>query len=123
MSWIHRDDMVRLIIHAIATPELRGPVNATAPEPVRNATFTMELARALHRPALMRLPEYPLRLLGGQMAEELLLTGRRVVPEKAVASGFVFWHPTLAGALDGMLGTPKTNAVGGGRHVRPSMRT
>jgi uncharacterized protein len=118
MPWIDRDDMVRLIIHAIATPELHGPVNATAPEPVRNATFTRELAHALHRPALMRLPATPLRVLGGQMAEELLLTGRRVVPEKALASGFVFWHPTLSGALAGLLGGGKRCTLPGARSGR-----
>src|SRR5205807_9216211 len=56
MSWIERDDLVRLIAHAIATPELTGPVNATAPEPVRNADFTAALAQALNRPAVLRIP-------------------------------------------------------------------
>lgn len=105
MPWIALDDVVRLIGYAIADPSLAGPVNATAPEPVRNATFTQELARALHRPAVLRLPAAPLRLIGGDMAEELLLTGRRVVPEKALKHGFVFRHPTLRGALAAILGT------------------
>ena len=104
MAWIALDDMVRLIAYAIANPSLTGPVNATAPEPVRNATFTQELARALHRPAFLRLPAAPLRLLGGDMAEELLLTGRRVVPEKALQNGFVFRYPTLRAALAAILG-------------------
>src|SRR6201992_3703355 len=64
MSWIARDDLVRLIAHAIATPELDGAVNATAPAPVRNADFAKALGAALHRPALMPLPALPLRLLG-----------------------------------------------------------
>ena len=106
MPWIALDDMVRLIAYAVATPSLSGPVNATAPEPVRNATFTQELARALHRPAFMWLPAAPLRLLGGDMAEELLLTGQRVVPDKALKSGFVFRHPQLRGALAAILGAP-----------------
>ena len=85
MSWIALDDMVRLIAHAIATPSLTGPVNATAPEPVRNATFTRELGRALHRPAFLRLPAAPLRLIGGDMAEGLAARpARRVVPDKAL---------------------------------------
>ena len=75
MSWIARDDLVRLIAHAIATPSLTGAVNATAPEPVRNATFARELGRALHRPAFLRLPAAPLRLGGRRPAEELLLAG------------------------------------------------
>jgi uncharacterized protein (TIGR01777 family) len=106
MSWIERDDVVRLIAHAIATPSLTGAVNATAPEPVRNADFTQELGRALHRPAFLRIPAAPLRLLAGDLADELLLGGRRVIPEKALASGFTFRHETLRGALAAMLGTP-----------------
>jgi uncharacterized protein (TIGR01777 family) len=115
MPWIERDDLVRLIAHAIATPALCGPVNATAPEPVRNATFARELGHALHRPALLRLPAAPLRLLAGDLAEELLLTGRRVVPEKALKSGFVFRHVNLRGALAAILGTRDTATSGSAR--------
>jgi NAD dependent epimerase/dehydratase family enzyme len=79
-------------------------VNATAPEPVRNATFARELGQALHRPALLRLPALPLRLALGDLADELLLGGQRVVPEKALKSGFAFRHDTLRGALADMLG-------------------
>jgi len=111
MAWIERDDLVRLIAYAIVNPALSGPVNATAPEPVRNAAFTQELARALHRPAFLRLPAAPLRLIGGDMAEELLLTGRRVVPEKALKSGFVFRYPTLRVALAAILGGKTAETV------------
>ena len=111
MSWVERDDVVRLIAHAIATPALSGPVNATAPEPVRNATFTRELARALHRPALLRVPAAPLRLIAGDFAEELLLGGRRVFPEKALASGFAFRHATLRSALAAILGGSQPAAI------------
>jgi uncharacterized protein len=121
MPWIARDDMVRLIAHAIATPALRGPVNATAPEPVRNATFTHELARALHRPAFLRLPAAPLRWLGGDMAEELLLTGRRVVPDKALKSGFVFRYPSLRAALAAILGNADTKNDNPIRHAMPHL--
>ena len=109
MPWIALDDLVRLIVYAIANPALSGPVNATAPEPVRNATFAQELARALHRPALLRLPATPLRWLAGDMADELLLTGRRVIPEKALKSGFVFRHPGLRAALAAILGGSAAN--------------
>jgi uncharacterized protein (TIGR01777 family) len=109
MAWIELDDMVRLIAHAVANPRLTGAVNATAPEPVRNAAFAHELGRALHRPAVLRLPAAPLRLIGGDMAEELLLTGRRVIPEKALKSGFVFRYPQLRGALAAILGTSAPN--------------
>ncbi len=104
MSWIARDDLVRLIAHVIATPGLEGPVNATAPNPVRNADFAKALGRALWRPALLPLPAWPLRLAGGDFAKELLLGGQRVTPDKALASGFAFAHPGLDGALAAMLG-------------------
>lgn len=104
MSWIARDDLVRLIAHVVATPGLEGPVNATAPEPVRNAAFGKALGAALHRPSFMPLPALPLKLLLGDFAKELLLGGQRVLPNKALASGFAFQTPVLAGALASMLG-------------------
>jgi len=104
MSWIERDDLIRLIAHAIATPRLTGPVNATAPHPVTNARFAAALAQALHRPALLRLPAWLLRLVAGDLARELLIGGQRVIPDKADASGFVFRHPELADAFAVMLG-------------------
>ncbi|HLH88909.1 MAG TPA: TIGR01777 family oxidoreductase [Xanthobacteraceae bacterium] len=105
MSWIERDDLVRLIAHVIATPTLTGPVNATAPVPVDNRTFTRELARALHRPAFIPIPAPLLRGLAGDLADELLIGGQRVLPEKAELSGFEFRHPTLPEALAAMLGS------------------
>jgi uncharacterized protein (TIGR01777 family) len=104
MSWIARDDLVRLIAHVIATPSLTGPVNATAPAPVRNREFARELGSALHRPAFLPLPALPLRLLGGDFAKELLLGGQCVLPHKALKSGFSFRHPELRGALQSILG-------------------
>jgi uncharacterized protein (TIGR01777 family) len=118
MSWIERDDLVRLIAYAIATPSLSGPVNATAPEPVRNATFAQELGRALRRPALLRLPAAPLRLAAGDLAEELLLGGQRVTPAKALKHGFVFRHTSLRSALAGMLGSASPETVG---HAMPHL--
>jgi uncharacterized protein len=103
MSWIERDDLVRLIAHVIATPDLSGPINATAPIPVTNATFTEELARRLHRPAVLRVLGALLRRLGGDFANELLLGGQRVLPNKALSHGFVFRHETLRSAFDAIL--------------------
>jgi uncharacterized protein len=112
MSWIERDDLVRLIAHAIATPELLGPVNATAPEPVRNSAFTRALGGALARPARLRYPAALLHFLAGDRAGELLLAGQRVLPAKAQASGFEFRYPTLASALAALLGrAPLTSAA------------
>jgi uncharacterized protein len=104
ISWIARDDLIRLIAHAIATPSLTGPVNATAPQPVTNAQFAAALAHVLHRPALLRLPAWLLRLVAGDLARELLIGGQRVIPDKADVSGFVFRHATLESALAAMLG-------------------
>lgn len=103
MSWIERDDLIRLIAHVMATPSLSGAVNATAPNPARNADFARALGRALRRPAFMPMPAALLRLLG-DFADELLLGGQRVLPDKALASGFAFRHETLASALNGILG-------------------
>jgi uncharacterized protein (TIGR01777 family) len=110
MSWIERDDLIRLIAHAIATPRMTGAVNATAPMPVTNATFAAELARALSRPALIRTPARLLRWLAGDLARELLLGGQRVIPDKADATGFTFRHATLRSALAAMLGADKSSA-------------
>jgi uncharacterized protein (TIGR01777 family) len=112
-SWIERDDLVRLIGHVIVTPSLTGAVNATAPEPATNATFTKELARALHRPAILPVPAALLRRLAGDLAEELLIGGQRVLPDKVDASGFAFRHPTLRPALAAILGTPPARPAAG----------
>ena len=104
MSWIHRDDLVRLIVHAIVTPGLNGAVNGTAPSPVRNATFTAALGRALGRPAILRVPTAPLRLALGAFADELLLGGQRVMPAAARASGFRFTYATIDAALAAVTG-------------------
>jgi uncharacterized protein (TIGR01777 family) len=105
MSWIERDDLVRLSAHAIATPQLTGAVNATAPNPVTNAEFAAELGRSLRRPALLRMPAWLLHAMLGALADELFLGGQRVLPDKADATGFTFRHETLRSALDAILGS------------------
>jgi len=110
MSWIERDDLVRLIVHIVATPRLSGPINATAPGPVRNAAFALELGRALNRPTRLRVPSALLHRLAGAFADELLIGGQRVLPAKAEDSGFQFRHTTLASALAAMLGAPRPAA-------------
>jgi uncharacterized protein (TIGR01777 family) len=104
MSWIERDDLIRLIAHVIARAEIAGPVNATAPIPVTNLKFTEELGRRLRRPAFFRIPDALLRRLGGDFASELLLGGQRVLPNKALSNGFVFRHETLRSAFEAILG-------------------
>jgi uncharacterized protein (TIGR01777 family) len=104
MSWIHGDDLVRLIVRAIADPGMEGAVNATAPEPVDNRTFSRALGRALRRPVLFRIPAWPLRKLLGDLADELLLGGQKVLPARALARGFWFEHPRIQPALDQIVG-------------------
>ena len=99
MSWIHRDDLIRLIAHAIANPALSGPVNGTAPHPVTGYNFAKALGRAIKRPVFLSVPAAPLRLVLGDFAEELLLGGQRVLPAKAERSGFSFTYPDLDPAL------------------------
>jgi uncharacterized protein (TIGR01777 family) len=98
MSWIHLDDMASLIVHAIVTPSLTGPVNGTAPNPVTNKAFGKALGKVLHRPAFVPTPRLALRVIFGESAD-ILATGQRVVPRKAVASGFTFAFPDLEPAL------------------------
>ncbi|MDH4347581.1 MAG: TIGR01777 family oxidoreductase [Gemmatimonadota bacterium] len=104
MSWISLDDVVGALHHALLTPALDGPVNATAPEPATNGEFSETLARVLHRPAFLPVPAGALRLLLGEMADELLLSGVRVLPKRLLSSGYRFRHPTLEHALRHVLG-------------------
>jgi hypothetical protein len=123
MSWISRDDLIRLIGHIAATPELKGPVNATAPVPVRNATFAKTLAKALGRPALLAAPAWLLRFLAGALADEILLGGQRVIPARATATGFRFRDTELGPLLASLTGdgkaqhdmpAPKASSAAGG---------
>jgi uncharacterized protein len=107
MSWITRDDLIRLIAHVIATPQISGPLNATAPHPVRNAEFVAAFGKALHRPALLRMPAFAMRLLFGEMAAELLLHGQRVIPVRALATGFAFQNTDIADAFGAVLGNDR----------------
>lgn len=101
MSWIHVEDLIGLVCHAL-DGDLRGPVNATAPNPVRNSEFTSALARALHRPGLFPVPEFALKLLFGEMSE-VLLGSQKVVPRAAESAGFKFQFPEVFSALKDLL--------------------
>jgi hypothetical protein len=105
MSWIHRDDWVSLARWAAETPGLNGPLNLTAPNPVTNEDFARALGRALHRPAVVPAPGFALTLILGEMAGPLLLYSQRVMPAKALESGFRFAHPALDEALANLLST------------------
>jgi uncharacterized protein (TIGR01777 family) len=99
MPWIHWADWVGLVRWALVTTMATGAMNATAPSPVTNAEFVRSLGRSIGRPALLPAPGFALKLLLGEMAEGLLLTGQRAVPRKAQNLGFEFQHPVLDEAL------------------------
>jgi uncharacterized protein (TIGR01777 family) len=101
-SWIHIDDLVRLLLFAADYAPLTGPVNATAPNPVTNREFTRELGKAMHRPAFFHAPGAALKVgLGGFAG--VLLASQRVLPKAAQAAGFQFQHPELPAALKDIL--------------------
>ncbi len=102
MSWIHLDDLVELVAFLL-NKAVSGPVNATSPNPVTNREFARLLGQALGRPARLPIPASLLKLLFGQMAEELLLTGQRVLPARAQGMGFRFRYPELTEALRAIL--------------------
>jgi uncharacterized protein len=102
MSWIHLDDLVGIICHALTNP-MSGAFNGTAPNPVTNAEFTSQLARALGRPAVFPVPGFALKAMFGEMAE-MLLGGQRVLPRATEAAGYRFQYPELAPALRNILG-------------------
>jgi uncharacterized protein (TIGR01777 family) len=98
--WIHRDDWVGLVLWAAAHHAVSGAVNATAPNPVTNREFAASLGRALHRPSFMPAPGFALRLLLGEMADALLLSGQRAVPAVAQRLGFTFTFANVDAALN-----------------------
>jgi uncharacterized protein (TIGR01777 family) len=102
MSWIHLGDHVALLLAALEEERFSGPVNATAPEPVTNAEFSRALARTLHRPAVVPVPAFALRALYGEMAQ-VVTTGVRALPAKALMLGFEFRHAHVREALEAAL--------------------
>jgi uncharacterized protein len=104
ISWIHREDLVGLIIAALKDERWWGPINATAPEPVTNRDFSHALGHVLHRPSLLPVPGIALRLLYGDMAK-IVTTGARVMPAKALVLGYNFRHSRLEEALRSALQT------------------
>lgn len=100
MSWIAIDDVAGAIVHLLGDDAPAGPVNLTAPNPVTNADFTRALGRAVRRPTVIPVPKFGLKaLLGGQMAEELLLFSQRALPTRLLDTGYTFTHPEIDDAL------------------------
>jgi uncharacterized protein len=100
--WIHLDDIVGLLLHALDSPAIDGPVNGAAPGIVTNETFTRELAGALNRPVFFPVPEFGLRILMGEMAG-VVLASQRVLPQVALQTGYRFQYPELGAALQDVL--------------------
>jgi uncharacterized protein (TIGR01777 family) len=103
MSWIEIGDAVRAILHLLDHSTETGPVNIVAPNPLTNENFSRVLGRVLHRPALFRVPAPVLRLMLGEMADELVLFSQRVRPEALGRSCFDFQYPTIDSALRQLL--------------------
>jgi uncharacterized protein (TIGR01777 family) len=98
-SWILLEDLLGAVSQALASPVLEGPVNAVAPRAVTNEEFTRTLGRVIGRPTLFPVPAAAVKLMMGEMGEALLLASQRVEPSRLRASGYVFQHPELEGAL------------------------
>lgn len=102
VPWIHIDDIAGLYTKAIDDASWSGAYNGTAPEPVTQREFSKALGRAVHRPAFMPTPGFALRMALGEMAD-MVTTGQRAVPHRALAGGYVFTHPDLDAALTSAL--------------------
>ena len=104
VPWIALDDVIGGLYHAVCTEALSGPMNLTAPTPATMDDYTQTLARVLHRPALLTIPEAAIRTLAGEMADEMVLKSARVVPQKLQETGYAFGGTTLDAALRHLLG-------------------
>jgi uncharacterized protein (TIGR01777 family) len=104
MPWIHIDDMVDIIIYAIEN-DICGPINCTAPNPVTNKEFAKTLGMVLKRPAIAPMPAVIVKLLFGQMGDELMIQGQCVIPQKLQQQGYQFSYNKLASALGQLLNT------------------
>ena len=103
MPWIHQDDLPGVVLFALDTPALSGPVNLTAPEPVTNKEFARTLGRVLHRPAVAPVPAPMMKLMYGERSL-FVITGQRAVPAKLQQAGYPFKHPDLEEALRDVTG-------------------
>lgn len=104
MSWVHLDDHIRMTQFLLDSPAANGAYNVTSPNPVTNSEFTRLLAKELHRPAVIPVPAWLLKLAAGEMSE-LLLGSQRVLPRRALVLGFKFNYETLEPALRNALGS------------------
>ncbi len=103
MSWVHIDDLVGLIAFCLDHEALKGAVNGTAPNPVTNAQFSQSLGRVLGRPVWFKVPAFAIKWQMGQMGDELLLGGKKILPQKALQAGFCFQYDDVDSALRAVL--------------------
>lgn len=103
MSWIANEDLAEMVLFAIEHAELSGPVNAVAPQPLTNAQFTKVLGQVISRPTIFPVPSFGLKILMGEMADELLLSSTRVLPAKLTGAGFSYKQADLSSALEAAL--------------------
>lgn len=103
MSWVTLEDVVAILRFAIENATVRGAINIVSAQPLRNSEFTKVLAKAVHRPALFPAPAFALRLALGEMANALLLSSQRVLPQASEKLGYRFLHPDLTSALSSVL--------------------
>ncbi len=99
MSWIHRDDLIGIILYCIAHNNLKGAINGTAPHPVTNQEFAKTLGKVLKRRVIFPMPSLMIKGLMGQMGEELLLAGKKILPVKVLNAGYQFKYQELTKAL------------------------
>ncbi|GAC1503949.1 MAG: hypothetical protein NVS2B14_16750 [Chamaesiphon sp.] len=101
-SWIHRDDLVNLILFSINNPDIEGVLNATAPNPVRMKDFCQTLGEVLNRPSWLTVPGFALEMLLGDAAK-VVLEGQQVLPRRTMSKGFDYQYPFLKAALEEIL--------------------
>jgi uncharacterized protein (TIGR01777 family) len=102
-SWVALDDVVGGFVFALHDEHVSGPVNVVAPQPARVSDFVHTLGDVLHRPTIVPLPAFAVRMLLGEMGETLLLDSAKVMPTKLETAGYKFIHPDLSGALQAAL--------------------
>jgi uncharacterized protein (TIGR01777 family) len=108
MPWIHLDDEIGLIRHAMEHEAVQGPLNLVAPEPVTNGEFVRTLGETLGRPTVLTAPAFALRMAFGAMTDELLLASQRAMPVRTMETGYTFQHPLLREALGELLAKGRT---------------
>ena len=104
MPWIHVEDHVGLIRHAMSHESVAGALNMVAPEPVTNAEFTRAVGEALGRPTVLKAPLFALRMMFGALVDEVMLASVRAMPVRTLETGYTFRHPLLRDALGNLLG-------------------